>query len=82
ERAYALRELGRELSLRFHSKMVGRIIEVIVESEHKERRGFVFGRASNYVRVLLPADLILVGEVIHARVISACDEYVVALPLT
>ncbi|MDD5747903.1 MAG: MiaB/RimO family radical SAM methylthiotransferase, partial [Actinomycetota bacterium] len=50
ERAYALRALGRELSLRFHSKMVGRIIEVIVESEHKERRGFVFGRASNYVR--------------------------------
>jgi len=77
-RALELREVGQILSTRFNEKMVGRIIQVLIEEEDKERTGYLFGRAGNYARVLMPGGPQFVGMMVNARVEFATTDYVVA----
>lgn len=66
KRSKAVISLGRELSLEFHRKLVGREVEVLVEDD-RTRDGLLQGVTRNYVRTWFQGPDKLKGEVIEVR---------------
>lgn len=72
-----LRALGDELAGRFHARLVGREVDVLVESPPEPAAGALEGVDEHYVRVRLDARRIPgPGHLVRARVVSAGTQWV------
>jgi len=65
-RSRKLISLGRELSLTFHRKHVGRTLEVVVE-EKRTKQGLLTGVTRNYIRCFFPGNEEHKGKVIQVK---------------
>jgi threonylcarbamoyladenosine tRNA methylthiotransferase MtaB len=61
-RAAALAALGQRLRAAYMQSLVGRPLQVLVESPARGRQGWVTGTADRYVPVQLPGDQSLIGQ--------------------
>lgn len=62
ERVERLRELERRLAERYHQSLVGRELQVMVESPVAERPGYIYGTSCRYAIVEAPAGLAPFGQ--------------------
>jgi threonylcarbamoyladenosine tRNA methylthiotransferase MtaB len=67
-RAEEIRRIARESAARFNGGLVGRIIPVLVEGNMRGEAGCAFGRAENFVGVVIKGDRLTVGEKIQVRI--------------
>ena len=75
ERVARLVALGRELSLEFHRKHVGRSVEVLVE-EDRAGNGLLTGVTRNYIRCYFEGEDDVKGRVVSATVKEALESSV------
>ncbi|MGB9867857.1 MAG: tRNA (N(6)-L-threonylcarbamoyladenosine(37)-C(2))-methylthiotransferase MtaB [Bacillota bacterium] len=73
QRASAMISLGRELSLSFASRFVGRVLDVLVEEERAEDGG-LSGFTGNYIRVSFPGGDELVNRVVPVEILVPGDK--------
>ncbi len=66
QRVKRLEELSAKLHYDFCSRMVGRRVEVLVEST--ERNGTMSGFTGNYVKVKLPYDRAFINKIVEAEI--------------
>jgi threonylcarbamoyladenosine tRNA methylthiotransferase MtaB len=62
ERIERLGELERRIAERFHRKLIGKRLQVMVESPVTERPGYVYGTSCRYATVELPAGVAQFGR--------------------
>lgn len=60
--------LGKELSVEFHRKHIGRIVEVLVEDE-RAGNGLLTGLTGNYVRCFLPGPDVYRGQIVLGKAV-------------
>lgn len=73
ERSRELISLGKELSLDFHRKHIGRPLEILVEDD-RTHDGFLQGVSRNYIRCWLSGPDELKGKLVRVLGRSATDE--------
>ena len=71
DRLHRLEEVERELAADYHSSLLGRTLEVLVERTAADRPGFVRGTDRRYVPVSLPGDETDIGQLIDVRAVSS-----------
>ncbi len=71
-RVERLSKLSNELHRDFCAKFVGQEVTVLMEAARKE--GEMFGYSDNYVRVVLPYDKELVGQIIRVKLTHMRDD--------
>lgn len=76
-RAKALQALAEREAYRFNSTLVGKDVEVLVESEEGDS---CVGHTANYVKAYLPSTHRAIGDVVTARVVSATADGVWVSP--
>ncbi|MEW6755930.1 MAG: tRNA (N(6)-L-threonylcarbamoyladenosine(37)-C(2))-methylthiotransferase MtaB [Candidatus Latescibacterota bacterium] len=81
QRAGRLIRLGRARRMAFHSRFLGRTVEVLVEDHIDAASGLQVGLTDNYIRVLwagpqAPPNRLLPVRLTHAREDAACGEAV------
>jgi threonylcarbamoyladenosine tRNA methylthiotransferase MtaB len=67
ERCARLVELERHLAERYHQRLVGRTLSVLVEARPASQPGHVLGTACRYVPVEFPGDKADVGQLIEVQ---------------
>lgn len=80
-RSKAVIALGKELSLDFHRKLIGREVEVLVE-DARARDGKLQGVTRNYVRTWFDGPDELKGRLIAVRAYEASSEGLLCQPVT
>lgn len=73
-RSAALRELGRRRSLRFRQGLVGKVMDVLIESGRGRNRGTLSGLAGNYVRVQVEGGSELANRIVPVRIRGADEK--------
>ena len=68
ERILALQEQQRRIQQRLHDAMVGRVVEVLVDTTSRRRTHEVSGRTSGNTAVNLPGDPEWIGRLIRVRI--------------
>lgn len=79
-RSKAVISLGRELSLEFHRKLVGKTVEVLIEDD-RTRDGLLQGVTRNYVRAWFEGPEELKGKIAEVRGREASDEGLFCEPI-
>lgn len=80
ERMARLADLERKLAARYHQRLIGRRLSVLVEARPASREGYVLGTACRYVPVELPGQAAARGGLISARATRAAETMIWALP--
>jgi len=73
ERCQRLTELDRQLTHRYHQKLLGKPLTVLVEARPASRPGHVRGTACRYVPVELPGSTGDVGKLVEVTAIDSQD---------
>ncbi|MHB1035697.1 MAG: tRNA (N(6)-L-threonylcarbamoyladenosine(37)-C(2))-methylthiotransferase MtaB [Pirellulales bacterium] len=73
-RCRRLAVLAYDLRRRYFESLIGRKLQVLVESSVAERPGFVAGTSCRYAPVELPGDAGLVGRFVEVTAATATDE--------
>jgi len=77
-RSEAVRELGRRLAEEFHTKMLGKVMKVLVENSREGKNSLLSGFTGNYIRVLMDVPDTMINRMIQVRLIELEDEFVKA----
>ena len=77
-RSEAVRELGYRLAEEFHTKMLGKVMEVLVEDSREGKDNLLSGFTGNYIRVLIDAPDTMINRMLQVRLIELEDEFVKA----
>ncbi|UCZ54490.1 tRNA (N(6)-L-threonylcarbamoyladenosine(37)-C(2))-methylthiotransferase MtaB [Bacillus shivajii] len=77
ERVHRLIELSNQLAKEYASKFEGEVIEVIPEEKDKEdpESGYYVGYTDNYLKVKVPVDESMVGEIVKVKIEQAGYPY-------
>ncbi len=78
DRCRRLAVVERELAEAYYGSLVGRELEVLVERPVEGKPGWFRGTDRRYVPVELPATANQVGQLVRARGVRACRDYLVA----
>ncbi|WAM32895.1 tRNA (N(6)-L-threonylcarbamoyladenosine(37)-C(2))-methylthiotransferase MtaB [Caldicellulosiruptor morganii] len=77
KRSEILKSIAKQLSLNFHKRFEGKILDVLVE-ESSSIEGYIEGYSGNYIRTLVPKkDSIKLNEIYKVKVTQVFDEYVI-----
>lgn len=79
ERSRRLIALGKELAFKFHSRYLGRTLEVLVEEEREG--GDLAGYSDNYIRVCFSGPDTLMNRVLPVRITAVTPDYVRGEPV-
>jgi len=77
-RSEAVRELGHRLAEEFHIKMLGKVMEVLVEDSREGRDNLLAGFTGNYIRALMNVPETMINQMIQVRLIELEDGFVKA----
>lgn len=76
-RSSILVSMAKENILRFNRRYLGNIMTVLIEQPIKGMEGYVEGLTTNYIRVVLPGEASLQGQLVHVKMEKAEEEYVI-----
>jgi tRNA A37 methylthiotransferase MiaB len=68
-RAAVLADLGERLRRRYFESLLGRRLEVLVETPHESHPGMLLGTSARYAPVELPAGRELLGRLVPATAV-------------
>ncbi|BCS81265.1 tRNA (N(6)-L-threonylcarbamoyladenosine(37)-C(2))-methylthiotransferase MtaB [Anaerocellum diazotrophicum] len=75
-RSKIMKEVAERLSYQFHSKFVGKTLEVLIERD-SDFDGYYEGYSGNYIRTLVrKTHTIIPGEIYKVKIIQAFEQYV------
>ncbi|MBM3236014.1 tRNA (N(6)-L-threonylcarbamoyladenosine(37)-C(2))-methylthiotransferase MtaB [Candidatus Poribacteria bacterium] len=77
-RSEAARELGHRLAEEFHAKMLGKVMEVLVEDSRESKNSLLSGFTGNYIRVLMDVPDTMINRMMQVRLIENEDDFVKA----
>ena len=77
-RSEAVRKLGHRLAEEFHLKMLGKVMEVLVEDSREGKDNLLAGFTGNYIRVLMNVPDTTINRMIQVRLIELEDGFVKA----
>ena len=75
-RSEAVRELGHRLAKEFHTKMLGKVMKVLVEDSREGKDNLLAGFTGNYIRVLVDVPNTMINRMIQVRLIELEDGFV------
>jgi len=73
ERSHRLIALGKELALEFHSRYLGKTLQVLAEEEREG--GDLAGYSGNYIRVRFPGPDALMNRILTVRITAVTADY-------
>jgi threonylcarbamoyladenosine tRNA methylthiotransferase MtaB len=73
ERVHRLIALSEDMQLAYAQRHVGHFLQMIPEREAKgmEGQGFISGYTDNYLQVIVPGDVSLIGQLVDVRITEA-----------
>ena len=74
-RSNLLITLSRENTLNFNRRYIGKMVQVLIEQEVKDKKGFVEGITPNYMRVLCDGSGNLKGEIMNVEILGIEEDY-------
>ena len=74
ERVRQLADLERRLAVRYHEQLIGKQLQVMVESPVVERPGYVYGTSCRYAIVELPEGIAAFGRFARVKAVEVTDE--------
>jgi threonylcarbamoyladenosine tRNA methylthiotransferase MtaB len=75
------RKLGQRLAEEFRFKMLGKVMEVLVEDSKEGKDGLLAGFTGNYIRVLIDVPETMINEMIRVRLIELKNGFVKGKPI-
>jgi len=80
-RSEAVRKLGHQLAKEFHLKMLGKVMEVLVEDSREGKNNLFAGFTGNYIRVLMDVPKTMINEMIRVKLTEIEDGFVRGNPI-
>lgn len=74
-RSNLLITLSRENTINFNRRYIGKVVQVLIEQEVKDKKGFVEGITPNYMRVLCDGSGNLKGEIMNVEILGIEEDY-------
>jgi threonylcarbamoyladenosine tRNA methylthiotransferase MtaB len=81
ERQTALQEIERRLARQYYQKLVGRALQMLVETPDPEIDGMMRGTACRYAPLRLRTILALAGRLVPVRACRVCDRVIEVEPV-
>ncbi|HIE28986.1 TPA: tRNA (N(6)-L-threonylcarbamoyladenosine(37)-C(2))-methylthiotransferase MtaB [Candidatus Poribacteria bacterium] len=75
-RSEAVRELGHRLAEEFHTQMLGKVMEALVEDSREGKDNLLTGFTGNYIRVLMDVPDTMINRMIRVRLVELEDGFV------
>lgn len=77
QRTKRMRKLGFSKKRKFYYSLVGKDLEVLIETKRDRKTGLLKGISSNYVPVLLDGDDSLKNSIVTCKIVSTGEELIV-----